>query len=71
MELGNIGGARLWIFVAGIRGTKTTSLGEGSPQQGEGPTKTAGWILNSTLVLINAHAAQFSSEWDGSECSCS
>lgn len=71
MELENIGGARLWIFVVGVKGTKTTLLGEGLSEQGEGPTIVVGWISNSTDELINTQAAQLSSEWHGSECSCS
>lgn len=71
MELENIGGARLWIFVAGIKGTKTTLLGEGLSEQGEGRIITIGWISNSTDELINTHAAQLSDEWEHSLFFCS
>ncbi|RKU17905.1 hypothetical protein C6501_03235 [Candidatus Poribacteria bacterium] len=62
MELEDIGGARLWIFVAGIEGTKTTLLGKGLSEQGEGRTIAVGWITNSTDELINTQAAQLSEQ---------
>lgn len=71
MELEDIGGARLWIFVAGIKGTKTTLLGKGLSEQGEGRIITIGWITNSMDELINTHAAQLSDEWEDSLFSCS
>ena len=71
MELENRGGARLWIFVAGIKGTKTTLLDDGLSEQGEGRAIVVGWISNLKWMLMNTHAAQLSSEWQGSGCSCS